>query len=160
MPDREQARAYFEQSLGIEAHQQRALYNLGLLAFTSDPKNQKKVEEARDRWLKATRLENWEQSPNANFPGHIYYCLACAFSRLAEHETGAQEKGGLLDSAMEWLMKAAEKGSTPESIVRKDLEAKGEEDLGELARSTVYANRIDKAMKMFREAWKKRTESH
>ncbi|MGA2742468.1 MAG: hypothetical protein ABSG65_34150 [Bryobacteraceae bacterium] len=130
-PNLKMARALFNDSLAAEPKQQRALYNLGYLVF--DPEDVAKLAEARGYFERAAKIENWEKTPNEDSKSRVYYNLACAYSRLAEHEDDTWERQKLRQLATAALDKAADKGGTERETFEGDIKKGG--DLYELASS-------------------------
>jgi len=141
-PELGTARKLFTESLAVNAKQQRALYNLGTMKFDA-----KDLIGARGDLERAAGIENWETAPNEENRSHVYYNLACTYSRLAENEQNSEEKVKLLDLAAGALGNAAKRGGTSEKTLTGDLNPGG--DLAALA-----ANRDPEPTKaIFREAW-------
>jgi hypothetical protein len=145
------AEGFLRESLAANPLQQRANYNLGTLIF--DEKSMTKLSQARQYLEKAAEIKNWEKTPNAEFVCHIHYNLACAYSRLSEHEQDAAGKKKLLNLAATALDKAAEKGGTERKVLEGDLK---DGDLAALGASAEHATELTAIQEKFRLAWAKR----
>jgi ATP-dependent exoDNAse (exonuclease V) beta subunit len=145
------ADGFLRESLAANPLQQRANYNLGTLIF--DEKDKAKLGLARQYLEKAAEIKNWEKAPNEEFACHIYYNLACAYSRLTEHEQDAAGKKTLLDLAAKALDRAAKKGGTERKVLEGDLSGG---DLAALADSAAHAAQLTAIQERFRLAWARR----
>ena len=146
-PNLKMARELFADSLAAEPKQQRALYNLGSLVF--DPDDTARLTVARGYFERAAKIENWEKTPNEDSKSRVYYNLACAYARLAEHENDTCERQNLLQLAAAALDKAADRGGTERETFEGDIKEGG--DLYALAAS--QPAKVAYIWQKFRHAW-------
>lgn len=144
----DKARELFEESLEVCPDQQRALFDLGTIFF--DPTDARKLETALTYLKRAAQVKNWEKSPNEEMSSHVYYNLACAYSRLSGHQKDAQKNESLLGLAVKALEEAAKVAAPPQSIVEEDLKSG---DLSELALSAGLSAEIQRIRESFQRGW-------
>jgi hypothetical protein len=113
-PHPEKARTFFEESIAIDANQQRPFYNLGTMEFDA-----KEFGKARRHLETAAGISNWETAPNKDHASRVHYNLACTYSRLAEQDV--THKPELLKLAAAQLDAAAVDGGTAKETLEGDL---------------------------------------
>jgi len=153
-PQPDKGRACFEESLRAVPKQQRALYNLGTMAFEKGKKA--RLEEARDYLLKAKEHPNWETTPNPAMASHVDYNLACVCDALVNFETDPAVKSSLLDECARWLEQAAAVGAQPRELLDGDLKPgdKEKEDLINLGASQAHAGILRGILDKYEAAWR------
>lgn len=152
------AEGYFERSRKINGRQQRALYNLALVAFhrRDYAAAQPFLEQAVDA------LTVWEDAPDLDMLCHARYNLACVYCRRAEalHAQHPQDGrvGSLVSAACVQLEKAAEIGAVEErAFIRDDLKSEPDTgDLGFLSLRPEAAARVAGALATFERRWQER----
>jgi tetratricopeptide (TPR) repeat protein len=140
------AKALFNESLRSQPDQQRALYNLGTLAF--ERTDRARLEEARKYLLKAKTMQNWEDSPNLIRVAHVDYNIACTFDALAALDPAAEAQ--LLGECVNYMELAAVAGAQSRKLLEDDLKSG---DLRTLGASSVYTARLDVIKTKYQTAW-------
>jgi hypothetical protein len=158
-PQPDKGRACFEESLRTVPNQQRALYNLGTMAFEKG--NKARLEEARGYLLKAKEHPNWETTPNPAMASHVDYNLACVCDALVSLETDPTVKSSLLDECAKCLEQAAAVGAQPKELLDGDLKPgdKEKEDLINLGASQAHAGILRGILDNYEAAWRRNASS-
>jgi tetratricopeptide (TPR) repeat protein len=143
-PDLRQARELFQQSLAVDPGQQRARYNLAILAHQDG--NYAESEALLSEALKQSR---WQDAPFPARLADLHYNRACGRVRLAEAQSNAVEREKWLTKAMEDIGKISESrdlwDNTLEASLKKDIERGG--DLYSLVGTEPYAQAIKKLLR-------------
>ena len=150
--DLQQARTYFEESLRRKPNQQRALFNLGTIAY--ERRNRDRLAATLNLLRRAANEPNWEEAPNTQMAAHISYNLACTYDALAELEAANVQAS--LDDCIQYFMLAAGIGSQPREVVEADLRFG---DLRFLGRSDRHRDQVQRALALYRAAWQRLTEA-
>lgn len=144
----DKGRAYSEESLRAQPAQQRALYNLGTIAYERN--DRQRLLQARDYLLRAKQQPIWEDTAKPALASHIDYNLACVCDSLAAFAPDATAKEALFHECADYLRRAAVHGAQPPTTVNTDL-ATG--DLSNLGNHVASAAVVTGIRALYQAAW-------
>lgn len=124
-PDLALARKYLEESLAIDADQQRAAYDLAWIE-----QDEKNFPAAEDLLSKALEMKKWQRGPARNL-GSIRYNRACARARQAQAELDPIQRENWANKALadlEETFAVPQRPYNPETVIcfLKDIQADGD----------------------------------